>query len=269
MRSAPIKVPEVPEVESHPAAPSAVTLATGDLETLFVRWQVQGDQAAREALVERFLPLARRLARRYRYSSEPFEDLLQVASIGLLKAVDRFDPERGTPFQSFAVPTILGEMRRYLRDSGWAVHMPRETQERALKVRAAQGRFALERGHAPTVGQLAEYLELDTEEVIDALLAMQAYESLSLDAPLPCTGEETITYGDAMGREDERYELVELDATVAAALEHLPRRQRLVLYMRFVEDLTQAEIAARLGVSQMHVSRLLRQALTEASTWSS
>src|SRR6202035_3008947 len=129
-------------------------------------------------------------------SSEPFEDLVQVASLGLLKALDRFDPERGHPFPSFAVPTILGEMRRYFRDSGWAVHMPRATQERALRVRDAQDHFANERGHAPTVGQLAEYLELDTEEVIDALQAIQAYETLSLDAPPPSAGDDASSYAD-------------------------------------------------------------------------
>ena len=131
------------------------------------------------------MPLARGLARRYGRSSEPFEDLLQVASLGLLKALDRFDPERGHPFSSFAVPTILGEMRRYFRDSGWAVHVPRGAQERALKVRDAQERLANEHGRAPTVNQLAEYLEIDTEDVIDALQAIQAYETLSLDAPRP------------------------------------------------------------------------------------
>jgi RNA polymerase sigma-B factor len=228
---------------------------------LFLRWQQQGDQAAREVLIERFMPLVRSLARRYGRSSEPLEDLLQVASLGLLKAIDRFDPERGHPFASFAVPTILGEMRRYFRDSGWAVHLPRGAQEQALKVRDAQDRLASERGRAPTVGQLAEYLELGTEEVIDALQAIQAYETLSLDAPPPGTEDEAATYADAMGREDERYELVELDATLTTALEHLPARERTVLRMRFFEDLTQTEIAARVGVSQMQVSRVLRRSL--------
>jgi RNA polymerase sigma-B factor len=235
-----------------------------DSRHLFLGWQQRGDRAAREQLVERFMPLARSLARRYGRSSEPFEDLLQVASLGLLKAIDRFDPHRGHPFPSFAVPTILGEMRRYFRDSGWAVHMPRGTQERALKVRDAQERLTNRRGHAPTVGQLAEYLEIDTEDVLDTLQALQAYETLSLDAPPPSAGEdEAMTYGDALGRDDERYELIELDATVTAALAHLPARERLILRMRFVEDLTQTEIAARVGVSQMQVSRLLRHSLDQ------
>src|SRR6202167_1378256 len=148
-------------------APSAVDRQ----RELFRRWQCDGDGAAREALVRMHMPLARGLARRYGRSSEPFEDLVQVASLGLLKALDRYDPERGA-FPSFAVPTILGEMRRYFRDSGWAIHVPRGAQERALKVRDAQERLANAKGHAPTVNQLAQYLELDIEEVLDALQAI-------------------------------------------------------------------------------------------------
>jgi RNA polymerase sigma-B factor len=234
-----------------------------DLPQLFLRWQSHADLTAREALVQRFMPLTRSLARRYDRSSEPFEDLLQVASVGLLKAIDRFDTERGHSFPSFAVPTILGEMRRYFRDCGWSVHVPRGDQERALKVRNAQETLTNERGHAPTVSQLAEYLELDIEQVIDALQATHAYETMSLDAPRPGADDETTTFGEAMGQEDGRYELVELDATVVAALEHIPARERSMLHMRFVEDLTQTEIAARVGISQMQVSRLLRRSLDQ------
>jgi RNA polymerase sigma-B factor len=229
---------------------------------LFAR-HVEGDRAAREALVRRFMPLARSLARRYDRSSEPFEDLLQVASLGLLKALDRFDPTLGHPFASFAVPTILGEMRRHFRDAGWSVHVPRGSQERALKVRDAQERLANARGRAATVNELAEYLELSTEEIIDALQAIQAYESLSLDAPRPGATDEATSYGDTMGEEDGRYELVELDATVTAVLGHIPQREREILSMRFVEDLTQTEIAERVGISQMQVSRLLRRSLDQ------
>jgi len=235
---------------------------TSDESQLFARDQ-QGDQLAREALVRRFMPLARSLARRYDRSSEPFEDLLQVASLGLLKALDRFDADLGHPFASFAVPTILGEMRRHFRDAGWSVHVPRGSQERALKVRDAQERLANSRGRAPTVNELAEYLELATDEVIDALQAIQAYESLSLDAPRPGATDEATSYGDAMGAEDERYELVELDVTVSAVLGRIPQRERQILRMRFVEDLTQTEIAERVGISQMQVSRLLRRSLDQ------
>lgn len=245
-------------LRTGPAAPN-------DVRGLFVRWQRDRDPAAREALVRQFMPLARGLARRYGRSSEPFEDLLQVASLGLLKALDRYDTDRG-PFPSFAVPTILGEMRRYFRDSGWAVHVPRGAQERALKVRDAQERLANENGRAPTVNQLAEYLEFDVEDVIDALQAVQAYDTLSLDAPRPRADGEVVAYGDTLGQDDERYELVELDATVSAVLGHVPARERAILRMRFVEDLTQTEIAERVGISQMQVSRLLRRSLEQLRT---
>lgn len=245
-----------------PTSRLGATSVADDPRELFVRWQRHGDSASREALMQRFMPLARSLARRYGRSSEPFEDLLQVASLGLLKALDRYDVERGYPFPSFAVPTILGEMRRYFRDSGWAVHVPRGAQERALKVREAQQRMTNEHGHAPTVNQLAQYLEYDNEEVIDALQAVQAYETVSLDAPRS-GAEDSASYGDLIGHEDERYELIELDATVASVLGRLPSRERRILRMRFVEDLTQTEIAKRVGVSQMQVSRLLRRSIDQ------
>ncbi len=246
-----------------PSSPATTHQPASDTDELFVRWQQRGDEGAREALVRRYLPLANRLAGRYGRSSEPLEDLQQVASLGLLKAIDRFDRSRGRPFQSFAVPTILGEMRRYFRDSGWSVHVPRGAQERALKVRDAQESFANEHGHAPTVNQLAVYLELDAEDVIDALVAIQGYKTLSLDAPRPGGEDDAMSYGDSLGDEDGRYELVELDATVTAVLDHIPPRERHILHMRFVEDLTQTEIAARVGISQMQVSRLLRRSLEE------
>jgi RNA polymerase sigma-B factor len=247
-----------PTIGSHVAE-----LTEADGTQLFERWQSRGDERSREVLVRRYMPLARSLARRYGRSSEPFEDLLQVASLGLLKAIDRYDSERGHPFQSYAVPTILGEMRRYFRDSGWAIHVPRGAQERALKVRDAQERISNETGRAPNINQLAEYLEVDTEEVIDALQAIRAYETVSLDAPRGTGEDDVVPYGDTIGRDDERYELVELDATVSAALGHLPARDRLVLQLRFVEDLTQTEIAERVGISQMQVSRLLRRSLEQ------
>ena len=256
----------MPSLAGAAATTSAPGIASEDLKALFARWQEHGDEVAREALVRAYMPLARSLARRYGRSSEPFEDLLQVASLGLLKALDRYDADRGHPFASFAVPTILGEMRRYFRDAGWAVHVPRGAQERALKVRDAQERLANERGRAPTVNQLAQYLELDAEDVIDALQAIEAYETLSLDAPRPRADGEAVAYGATFGKLDDRYELVELDATVAAALRHLPARERLILRMRFVEDLKQTEIAERIGLSQMQVSRLLRRSLEQLRT---
>jgi RNA polymerase sigma-B factor len=251
---------------TQPIASNSTGVAERTPAELFGRWQGHGDETAREEIVRRFMPLARSLARRYGRSSEPFEDLVQVASLGLLKAIDRYDVERGHPFQSFAVPTILGEMRRYFRDSGWAIHVPRGAQERALKVRDAQERLSNETGRAPTVNALAEYLELDIEDVIDALQAIRAYETVSLDAPRGGGDDDVVPFGDTLGHDDERYELVELDATVGSALAHLPARDRLVLQLRFVDDLTQTEIAERVGISQMQVSRLLRRSLDQLRT---
>jgi RNA polymerase sigma-B factor len=247
------------------AAPrrSSVAGRETDLRELFRRWQCDQDVAARDVLVARFMPLARSLARRYDRSSEPFEDLLQVASLGLIKALDRFDVERGHAFASFAVPTILGELKRYFRDSGWAVHVPRGPQERALKVEQARQQLTSAGGRPPTVFELAEYLELSTEDVLAALAAAQAYDALSLDAPRPSESGESASYGEHFGEEEAGYALVEANATIAGALRHLPERERLVLHLRFVEDLTQTEIAARIGVSQMQVSRLLRRSLEQ------
>jgi RNA polymerase sigma-B factor len=253
-------------VTNQPSSLHADHGVAGDARRLFRRWQRDGDSAAREQLVRRYMPLARSLARRYGRSAEPFEDLLQVASLGLLKALDRYDSDRGHPFVAFAVPTILGEMRRYFRDSGWSVHVPRGAQERALKVRDAQQHLANERGRAPTVNQLAEYLEFDAEDVIDALQALQAYETLSLDAPRATGDGEAIPYGDSVGRDDERYELIELDATLSAVLGYIQPRERAILHMRFVDDLTQTEIAERIGISQMQVSRLLSRSLDQLRT---
>ena len=232
-----------------------------DLQPLFRRWQHDGDQHAREALVRRFTPLARGLARRYDRSSEPFDDLLQVAMLGLVKAVDRFDPSRGNAFASFAVPTILGEMRRYFRDSGWGVHVPRSLQERTLKVADAQDQITRARGRAPTVSELATYLELSVEEVNEALQTARVYDVMSLDAPRSTDEGDVHTYGESLGQLDGRYELIELDATLSSALGEIPLRERRILHMRFVEELTQTQIAERIGISQMQVSRLLRRSL--------
>jgi RNA polymerase sigma-B factor len=233
----------------------------GEERRLFLRWQRDGEEAAREALVRRFTPLTRSLARRYSRSSEPFEDLVQVAMLGLLKAIDRYDAERGFSFQSFAVPTVLGEMRRYFRDSGWALHVPRGSQERALKLRTVHEQLMDERGHAPTVEELAEYLGCEAEQVLDSLQVLNAYDTVSLDAPRPGAADEDATFAESIGEDDARYELVELDLTVASALREISPRERTILHMRFVDELTQTQIAARVGVSQMQVSRLLRRSL--------
>jgi RNA polymerase sigma-B factor len=230
---------------------------------LFIRWQKFGEQRAREELVGRFLPLARNLARRYAGAREPFDDLLQVASLGLVKAIDRFDIDRGAAFSSFAVPTILGELKRYFRDLGWSVHVPRGAQEQALKVQEAQERLTTKTGRPPTVNELAEYLEFSVEDVLDALEAAAAHHSASLDAPREDGEEDSGTLVDVFGEEDARYELVDETVTISVAARQLSARERRVLALRFVHDMTQTQIAAEIGVSQMQVSRILRRALNQ------
>ena len=228
---------------------------------LLRRLHERGDLSARDELVERFLPLARQLARRYQRGSEPLDDLIQVASIGLVKAVDRFEPGRGTAFSSYAVPTILGELKRYFRDSGWAVHVPRGMQEQVMRVNETITRLSRALGRSPTPAQIAEEMGMSTESVLEALEAATAYDSVSLDMPRTSDEDGGDTYADTVGEVDERYELVEYTSAIAPTLRALPARDRLVLKLRFDKDLTQLEIAERIGVSQMHVSRLIRRAL--------
>jgi RNA polymerase sigma-B factor len=234
-------------------------------DQLFARWQQGEDRRARDELVRRFLPLARKLARRYNGAREPFEDLLQVASLGLVKAVDRFDTTRGTAFSSFAVPTILGELKRYFRDLGWAVHVPRGAQERAVKVEDAQHQLSAQSGHSPTVPELAEYLEFSIEEVLDSLETSRAHHAASLDAPCDGGEGESGTVVDVFGAEDRELSLAHERVTIATAAQQLEPREREVLLLRFARDMTQTQIAAQIGVSQMQVSRILRQALARLS----
>jgi RNA polymerase sigma-B factor len=236
-----------------------------DSRELFMRWRKRQDRSARDQLIEGFLPLARKLAHRYRGAHEPYEDLLQVASLGLVKAVDRFEPDRGTAFSSFAVPTILGELKRYFRDLGWSVHVPRGAQERALKVEEAEQKLTTQRGRPPTVPELAEYLELSMEEVLDALETAGAHHAVSLDAPHSDEDGESTTLAASFGQCDERYELIEDGLTISTVARQLPLNEREVLELRFVEDMTQTQIAERIGVSQMQVSRILRHALSRMS----
>jgi RNA polymerase sigma-B factor len=225
---------------------------------LFVRMHRHGDQAAREELIESFTPLSRKLARRYRNTSEPWEDLCQVAQVGLIKAVDGFDPFRGFPFASYAIPTILGELRRYFRGASWAVRVPRATQERALEIRDAERALGDELGRKPNVSEIAQFMEISFEEALDALQALRALGSVSLDAPRGDeSGEGATSYAERVGNDDPHYELVEQDVDLAAALPSLKSRQREILRLRFFEELSQRQIAEQIGVSQMQVSRLL------------
>jgi RNA polymerase sigma-B factor len=235
-------------------------------QQLFQSYYTRGDVAAREELIRRTLPLARRLASRYVRGSEPIDDLMQVASIGLIKAVDRFDPTLGIAFSSFAVPSILGELKRHFRDHGWAARVPRPLQERVLKVNAVGEQLSSEMGRAPKAREVAAAMGESVEDVLEAMEAAAAHVAASLDAPLGRDGEDSLTYADSVGEVDGRLELVESRTVVDAAMRALPERERLVLHLRFEEDMTQSEIAEQIGVSQMHVSRLIRRALKRLQT---
>jgi RNA polymerase sigma-B factor len=244
-------------VSTDTQAPSVLT----DRE-LFARMRSGEDPRARELLIDRYLPLARRLARRYQHTDEPIEDLIQVASIGLLKAVDRFDCSREVMFSSYAVPTILGELKRHFRDRTWSVRVPRDLQELALRVDQTVTRLSLGRRRSPSVGEVARAVETSEEQVLEALEAMGAYRASSLDVPRSSRDEETESVAETIGSPDQGYDRAEERATLEPLMAGITERERTVLRLRFSEDLTQAEIGERIGVSQMQVSRLIRQALS-------
>lgn len=222
-------------------------------------WPRRHASHAREELVRRFLPLARNLAARYRSANEPLDDLLQVASLGLLRAIDRFDPEYGTPFPSYAIPTILGELRRHFRDTGWAVRVPRRLQELALSIENVSREMTERLGRSPRVEELAQYLNCDIEEILDALQAGNAHYGTSLDVPVT-TDPDAPTLGETLGDEDDRYSLIDTKLDLSTGISKLPYYERKALDLRLRHDLKQSEIAQRLGCSQMQVSRLLTRA---------
>jgi RNA polymerase sigma-B factor len=214
-------------------------------------------------LVERYLPLARSLALRYRHSGEPLDDLVQVASLGLVKAIDRFDESRGLAFSTFAVPTILGELRRHFRDRTWAIRVPRRLQEAVLRMERVSEDMSAKLGRAPTAEELADEMELHVEDVLEAMQAADAYRLASLDAPRESEDDGGGGLFATIGAEDPGYGHAESRAAVQSLLSVLTRRQREVLRLRFEEDLTQSAIGERLGISQMHVSRVIRRAIDE------
>jgi RNA polymerase sigma-B factor len=230
---------------------------------LFTRYHDEGDALAREQLVERFLPLARQLARRYQRAGEPLDDLLQVASMGLIKAIDRFDPQREIAFSSYAVPTILGEIKRHFRDRTWAVRVPRDLQELTLRVDRAVGALSDQLRRQPSVAEIGAAVGADEEQVLEALQAGGAYRAVSIDAPRGAAGDDEVaTLADSFGVAEDGFARAEDRATLAHLLATVTARERDVLRMRFEEDMTQAEIGAVIGVSQMQVSRVIRQALS-------
>jgi RNA polymerase sigma-B factor len=232
-----------------------------ELREKFVAYARDHEPSVRDELVAAHLGLAEYLARRFANRGEPLDDLVQVASLGLIKAVDRFDPERGVEFSTYATHTIVGELKRHFRDKGWAIRAPRRMQELYLRLGKIVGTLSQELGRSPTIAELAAEVEVSEEEVLEALEAGQAYRSTSLDAPVG--SEEGETVGTHLGEEDASLADVESRATLSPLLAQLPPRERLILHMRFFEGLTQSEIATRLNISQMHVSRLLARSVSE------
>jgi RNA polymerase sigma-B factor len=223
-------------------------------------WASRHSFRTREELVRRFLPLARRLAARYRNPTEPLEDLMQVASLGLVRAIDRFEPDRGTSFSSYAIPTILGELKRHFRDTGWAVRVPRGTQELALRVATATQTMTDQLGRSPQVDELADFMHISMEDVLDGLQAGSAHYGSSLDAPVPNDEADSMPLIETVGAEDDRYALVDTKIDLAASIRTLPYLERQALALRLRDDLKQSAIAEHLGCSQMQVSRLLARA---------
>ncbi len=239
---------------ANPRTPSRAVEAR-----LLRQYHETGDPAIKRELVERLMPLARSLAMRYRGGSEPLDDLVQVASLGLVKAIDGFDPEHGRPFASYAAPTILGELRRHFRDHVWSVHLPRGLQESTLAVRNAIEALSDRNGRAPTVSEIAELTELSEELVLEAMQAGDARRTVSLDVPRAADESASAPMIETVGIRDLGYESVE--AQLAAGDADLDERELEVLRLRFGRDMTQAEIAKGMGVSQMQISRVMRKAL--------
>ena len=233
---------------------------------LWARFVKDRDPAIREELVRRYLPFAKNLALRYRGASESFDDLLQVASLGLVNAIDRFDPDRGAPFTAFASPTILGELKRHFRDRVWTVRVPRGLHDRMAEVEKAISELTVQLQRSPSVPEIAERLEVDPTDVLEVLEANHNRRPLSLDRPVGGEDSEESPAAEWVGDEDSGFELVEDKLALEGALPHLDERERLVLQLRFVEDLTQSQIAERIGHSQMHVSRILRRTLERIRT---
>ncbi len=262
--------PEItaPEAADAPVAPSRLSVDRERTRELFIELQgaTEGDprrQHARDSLVEQHLPLVEHLARRFRNRGEPYDDLVQVATIGLIKSVDRFDLERGVEFSTYATPTIVGEIKRHFRDKGWAVRVPRRLQELRLSLASATSELSQKQGRSPTVSELAAHMKITDEEVLEGLESANAYSTLSLDAGDSGSGDEPMPVADTLGSEDEGLEGVEYRESLKPMLEQLPAREKKILMLRFFKNMTQSEIAEEIGISQMHVSRLLARTLAQ------
>jgi RNA polymerase sigma-B factor len=241
------------------------TLTKDEVRSLFTAYRAaptSGEQAElRAKLVDQHIGLVEFLARRFRNRGEPLEDLVQVGTIGLLKAIERFDLDREVEFSTYATPTIVGELKRHFRDKGWAVRVPRRLQELHLELTKVVGHLGQDLGRSPTVAEIAQTMGTTEETVLEGLEIAQAYNFTSLDAPLDTDDGGTTSFADQLGEEDEHLENLEYRASLAPEMAKLPERERRILYLRFFKGLTQSEIADKLEISQMHVSRLLNRTL--------
>ena len=230
-------------------------------KVLLRRYHEHGDLAAREELIQRYMSLVRSLARRYSYRGEQLEDLVQIGCIGLIKAIDRFDLDRGVELTTYATPNIIGEIKRHFRDKGWSVRVPRGLQELNVQVSRLIEQLTVQLGRSPTIPELAKAAGAPEEEVLEALESGRAYSSLSLSAGAGHDGDEELDPLESLGHDEPQYEISEDWAVLEPGLRALDERERRILHLRFFRGLTQSQIAQQVGISQMHVSRLIRRAL--------
>ena len=253
--------PEPPNGEVPFQAPYGERLSELSERELLARVRDYKDQPSREELITRYLPLVKSLARRFASRGQAVEDLVQVGSIGLIKAIDRFDLERGVELSTYATPTILGEIKRYFRDKGWAVKVPRALQDLNVRLNRVIERLTVELNRSPTIAELATATGANEEEVVEALESGRAYSSVSIYSGGTNDEDESLELLDCLGMEEGAYEIFEQRRMLAPAMEHLDPRERLILHLRFFEGMTQTQVAARIGISQMHVSRLIRKSI--------
>ena len=233
----------------------------GNDRELLRRYHEQGDVAAREQLIEQYMTLVRSLARRYSYRGEQLEDLVQIGAIGLIKAIDRFDVNRGVELTTYATPNIIGEIKRHFRDKGWSVRVPRGLQELNVQLSRLIEQLTVQYGRSPTIPELAKAASVEEEEVLEALESGRAYSSLSLSTGGTQEDGEELDPLESIGTDEHQYEVSEDRAVLAPGFRVLDERERRILHLRFFEGLTQSQIAQQVGISQMHVSRLIRRAL--------
>jgi RNA polymerase sigma-B factor len=232
-----------------------------DDRTLLRRYHEEGDSAAREQLIERYMSLVRSLARRYAHRGEHLDDLVQIGAIGLIKAIDRFELDRGVELTTYATPNIIGEIKRHFRDKGWAVRVPRGLQELSVQLSRLVEQLTVQLGRSPTIAEIAEAADIEEEDVLEALESGRAYTSVSLSSSGGSDNEDELDPLESIGSEEHQYEVSEDRAVLAPGFQVLDERERKILHLRFFEGLTQSQIAQQVGISQMHVSRLIRRSL--------